>query len=518
MKKNWLLIAFIFVANLVLADCFLANSDICLTLENERAKEIFGLTAEETADSEVYKEVISHIKERFSIDIEKDIKQISFYLCKHNFIFVVNGNFDSGEMLTRINNLIETEKWRYQSIVDFQFCGNKYKALRINDHNLVFYDKNTLIFCEKKAENNDSIKISIAPDYIDNIRKTTNNYLFVSKEFAQNFRNFWRKSNLELEKANHFFLYVKNKELFVEAVFNDSSTAKEIVDKANNYFSKEYIEKLNQDYKRHLESSKENIFKLKKDLPDILYVLFESLYSQKNTDCFSSLKFLQSGNKVIISFDFDNVLSFITRGFDRFIQKDISFSMERIRDKCGDASKQKLNDLETFNTLYSNNLQKDIDYLREKIKKGTFADCLLISAILNYHTKANKIVFSNDNKESIASSKNQYDISYIVRSILTICLSARESAEKKAGKYLDFAESIDDLHQKMCFMTQRLIFGAVEMYNMDNDVKMTSLDIPLLEKKKYIRKIDEKCEYYSVGDLSKDGYVSCKIHGSFKKP
>ncbi len=106
MKKNWLLIAFIFVANLVLADCFLANSDICLTLENERAKEIFGLTAEETADSEVYKEVISHIKERFSIDIEKDIKQISFYLCKHNFIFVVNGNFDSGEMLTRINNLI----------------------------------------------------------------------------------------------------------------------------------------------------------------------------------------------------------------------------------------------------------------------------------------------------------------------------------------------------------------------------------------------------------------------------
>ena len=46
---------------------------------------------------------------------------------------------------------------------------------------------------------------------------------------------------------------------------------------------------------------------------------------------------------------------------------------------------------------------------------------------------------------------------------------------------------------------------------------MTTLDIPLLVKGKYLQERDmpsKNCELYSVGNLTENGYIACKIHGS----
>ena len=63
-----------------------------------------------------------------------------------------------------------------------------------------------------------------------------------------------------------------------------------------------------------------------------------------------------------------------------------------------------------------------------------------------------------------------------------------------------------------------LIQNAVEMYNMDNDTMMTTLDLKTLVNKHYLRDIpkgpEPDCEYYSTGDLSGDGYIACKRHGT----
>lgn len=69
--------------------------------------------------------------------------------------------------------------------------------------------------------------------------------------------------------------------------------------------------------------------------------------------------------------------------------------------------------------------------------------------------------------------------------------------------------------QKACYSNIRVLQGAVEMYNMDSSELMKDLDIKKLEG--YIKNPDGiKCpgygdvaSYTSLGDLSKDGEVSC---------
>ena len=58
--------------------------------------------------------------------------------------------------------------------------------------------------------------------------------------------------------------------------------------------------------------------------------------------------------------------------------------------------------------------------------------------------------------------------------------------------------------QRECFAAMNYYGCAVEMYNMDNNPPMTSLDISVLLKDNYIKNILQKptpeCDYYSEGD------------------
>ncbi len=75
----------------------------------------------------------------------------------------------------------------------------------------------------------------------------------------------------------------------------------------------------------------------------------------------------------------------------------------------------------------------------------------------------------------------------------------------------------EDPRKSKCISLQRQYMISTEMYNMDHEQKITSLDIPLLLKEGYLKeepKPTPKCEYYSEGDLSKDGFVYCKEHKS----
>ena len=74
---------------------------------------------------------------------------------------------------------------------------------------------------------------------------------------------------------------------------------------------------------------------------------------------------------------------------------------------------------------------------------------------------------------------------------------------------------------RKCRINMRDINTAIDMYNMDSSIMMeTQLDLPTLIKGKYLRKELEKptpeCEYYIEGDISKDGCIACKKHGSFR--
>ena len=72
------------------------------------------------------------------------------------------------------------------------------------------------------------------------------------------------------------------------------------------------------------------------------------------------------------------------------------------------------------------------------------------------------------------------------------------------------------VREKACWSNIRVIQGAVELYNEDYSVKMEKMDIPSLIKIGYLKeeptKPEEKCCYFSFGDLSKDGFIFCSNH------
>ena len=80
----------------------------------------------------------------------------------------------------------------------------------------------------------------------------------------------------------------------------------------------------------------------------------------------------------------------------------------------------------------------------------------------------------------------------------------------------------DAAYHKACFSNQRVILGAIEMYNMDHDVMMTECNeynLHLLCDEGYLKQMPtkprEQCEYLSNSDLTATGVIYCKYHGSF---
>ncbi|HNW34108.1 MAG TPA: prepilin-type N-terminal cleavage/methylation domain-containing protein, partial [Candidatus Ozemobacteraceae bacterium] len=81
----------------------------------------------------------------------------------------------------------------------------------------------------------------------------------------------------------------------------------------------------------------------------------------------------------------------------------------------------------------------------------------------------------------------------------------------------NFRKAREQARDKACYANQRVLLGAVEMYNMDNNVLMTNLNIPLLVKGKYLKggisKPEVNCSYTNSGDLTSQGKIYCTLHG-----
>ena len=78
----------------------------------------------------------------------------------------------------------------------------------------------------------------------------------------------------------------------------------------------------------------------------------------------------------------------------------------------------------------------------------------------------------------------------------------------------NFRKAREQSRMKACYANQRVLQGAVEMYNMDHPAMMTGLDMPALLKGQYLKSPITPpmmtCEYFASGDLSSTGFVYCK--------
>ncbi len=81
----------------------------------------------------------------------------------------------------------------------------------------------------------------------------------------------------------------------------------------------------------------------------------------------------------------------------------------------------------------------------------------------------------------------------------------------------NFQKARATARKNACLANQRVMMGATEMYNMDNEKMLHSLDIQALVADQYLKAAPDCPEngvYSSEGDLAQEGRIKCSIHGS----
>jgi Ca-activated chloride channel family protein len=89
----------------------------------------------------------------------------------------------------------------------------------------------------------------------------------------------------------------------------------------------------------------------------------------------------------------------------------------------------------------------------------------------------------------------------------------------------NFRKARQQSRQKACLANQRVLMGAIEMYNMDHDVMITEMNdhvIDDLVQGKYLKSpivpAEQSCCFGSTGPLDGDGVIICAEHGTVEDP
>ena len=404
-----------------LSDNYPQQSVGLVVLGIEDAKYLFDLNGEETETGKVTKEVVSALKDKFAIDLEKDVEQIGMFYVPNEEnaskyvlpngktldsgiepVFFLCGEFDSNTIVPAIKKLIASAGKEAPKFDTITIGEKKFLTLSAKDNRLIFFKKNMLLFCKDTVVSlmqKNKLTFAKAPSYFDGLQERANSF-FELKKPVTNYLTSMALPIDGIETLDSLSGYLTKDFLYAEAGFKNEETAKSVLNSIEKFKNDFYAEQT-----KNYEAAKSEIYTVSFEQ---LFEDINKMYtSAKNKDIVDHLKISQKGCSIVVAqpYDKDDKLVIVTGGIG----------------------------------------------------------ILAAAAIPNFK-------------------------------------AAKASAREKA-----------------CFSNQRVLMGAVEMYNMDHDTMMTTLDIPTLVKEKYLKSApvgpEPECEYFSIGDLSGDGVVACKRHG-----
>ena len=164
---------------------------------------------------------------------------------------------------------------------------------------------------------------------------------------------------------------------------------------------------------------------------------------------------------------------------------------------------------------YSNSYSKEFDK-QKKALDDIFVGDLSTKIFEMYNAAKGKDLIDSLNfnvKGNNLSITTEANVLNIITGITGGFASAYAMSRRQSGGNPPFNRDI----KAICHSNIRVLSGGVEMYNMDHSTMMSTLNIDTLIKEKYIKyppqTPDPECEYYSEGDLAKDGFIACKKHG-----
>ena len=412
MKKLYLfLFVFVLQASLSFAgsivDYYPAQTLGTWCFDSKWASKFMGYTGKNNELSKAFKEAAACLKERISIDIEKDFGKIGVFMIPGGGSFtsvaVFTGNFNTKNNISLVEKALSNLNKQEAKLETISVNGKKVKSFNDGVQSIIFYDDSAILYCYNTALeelNANRITFTKAPEEVSRMLQKSNSFIYISKAVAP-LLGMLRVPPQLVNNVTSIISYVDNDDFIrTEIAFTDSNMTKQIHDGLKNLvdvYKGYYVG----DFERNKRNLKDNSLS---NMPETIISMYTGA---KAKDLVDSLEFSVNGNAVVISTKF-----------------------------------------EAFKIIFG-----------------------LLGGFLNV-----------------------------------------------AMKSPQFADARANARHKACLANQRVLQGAVEMYNMDHSTMMTTLDIDTLVKERYLKTApagpEPECNYTTVGDLSADGYVSCVKHGS----
>ena len=398
----------------VFAESFLNNYPMqtfaCICLDSVWCQRFLGNTGKDNQSEKAFKEVAACLKEKFSVDLEKDLEQCGVFVVPGQggvgFLGMVSGNFKTDNLISLAQSFIPRDKKEEIKFETVSVNGKELQSILANkDKRVIFLKDGLLLITNDSTFNlikNNGITFAEAPKDVAQLMEKNKNFIYISK-VAMMFLSMLKLPPELISGIDSIAAFMNDEAINVEITFNSQSSAEkmqtELENKRNEY---------NQNYLKDFEKNK---------------------------------KILADGEL--------------------------------------------------------NKLSKTIGMMYSSSKSKEFIDAINLKVNGNILSITTKLEMTKIIPGIIGAT-----------TIFTLNNPNFEAARK-------------DARTKACFSNIRVLQGAVEMYNMDNATMMSTLDMEELVKTHYIKHIPDKpepeCEYESIGDLTQDGYVNCKFHGSPSK-
>ena len=194
-----------------------------------------------------------------------------------------------------------------------------------------------------------------------------------------------------------------------------------------------------------------------------------------------------------------------------YLQDGLMYGETGFKDEA--TAQKMMADVEKFNKDYLEIQTREYEMTKEALKNTSLENFLILIGKL-YSSARNKDYINDLNisqKGSSIISSFPFDgygkTMFTIAGVGIVAAMAIPNFQKARGS----------ARQKACFSNIRVLTGAMEMYNMDHNTMMHTLDIDALVKGGYLKSAptspEPDCEYYSEGDLTEDGVICCKRHG-----
>jgi hypothetical protein len=528
---------------------FPIQTNMIVNLDMAECKSYLDVIKDSKLD-ETYNEVMLCLNKKLSIDLTKDLKEISICFLKVRmgflniensvpFIFI-NGNFkskDSWSSIIKSTALEITGQEVKNTNISINgeektvFTAGNIQFIFLND-SVLFIGVNGSSELLKKGE----ISFKKSPQHLTKVSEMAKSYLYFSKDLI------WRipvVSELfaDTKTFDSVSIYIKDNKINIMTYVKDIRSIDEKINNLNDRiikFKERYTKIFEEEKKWLKEAPLSEFIKISK-------IIYSDALFKKVID---NIKLSNSMNFIIVSLPLENYIKeHVFLFFINSMISDLYFKLNSgVFQACSANISQLTRALEAYKEMDNSDLyhsssifnKKDDDeyYTTRRLKEKVTKPNPSGRSMMILDTKT----LLDNNCLEVEPLKPDPDCEYVLYreyeldrvNVLCMKHSFMQRFRHSFGDifrdgYMPYAFKINQTKKEViearnCYYYQKEISDSVEKYNKSHDKKMSKLDInALIESgclKKSVSDSKTNCEYYSEGDLTTDeACISCIIHG-----